>query len=114
MCVCTTGGNSFFSSKILFFFSPKNAANLFCKVGIPVLAGSEEFSSVSPLLTDCRPQGNAWLRVVLEKPFGHDSGSAKELSSALKEHLKEEELYRIDHYLGKTGNDDLEKSTVAK
>ncbi|XP_054757055.2 GDH/6PGL endoplasmic bifunctional protein-like [Lytechinus pictus] len=51
----------------------------------------------------CRPTGKAWLRAVLEKPFGHDTASAKKLSSALKEHLAENEIYRIDHYLGKTG-----------
>ncbi|XP_795087.4 GDH/6PGL endoplasmic bifunctional protein isoform X1 [Strongylocentrotus purpuratus] len=51
----------------------------------------------------CRPAGDAWLRAVLEKPFGHDTASAKKLSSALKEHLAENEIYRIDHYLGKTG-----------
>lgn len=43
----------------------------------------------------------AWRRVVVEKPFGHDLPSARTLNAALHEHLREEQLYRIDHYLGK-------------
>lgn len=44
-----------------------------------------------------------WLRVVLEKPFGCDLASAKLLSSDIAKYLKEEEIYRVDHYLGKFG-----------
>ncbi|HCC55122.1 MAG TPA: hypothetical protein DEQ20_09430 [Desulfobulbaceae bacterium] len=40
-------------------------------------------------------------RVIVEKPFGRDFESAKGLNNALLEHLAEEQLYRIDHYLGK-------------
>jgi len=50
--------------------------------------------------TDNAP--SAWLRVVVEKPFGNDFRSAKELSQELLRHLNDDELYRIDHYLGKT------------
>ena len=42
-----------------------------------------------------------WLRVVFEKPFGHDLTSAQELSGNLRRLLHEEQIYRIDHYLGK-------------
>ncbi len=42
-----------------------------------------------------------WLRVVFEKPFGHDLASAQELSGNLRRLLREEQIYRIDHYLGK-------------
>jgi len=49
----------------------------------------------------CRPLPDAWLRVVLEKPFGHDFFSAQSLDKILSGQLKEEEMYRIDHYLGK-------------
>ncbi len=41
------------------------------------------------------------LRVVFEKPFGHDLASAQELSHALSRVLTEDQIYRIDHYLGK-------------
>ena len=40
-------------------------------------------------------------RVVIEKPFGSDVESAKELNQELMEVLREEQIYRIDHYLGK-------------
>ncbi|XP_029539764.1 GDH/6PGL endoplasmic bifunctional protein [Oncorhynchus nerka] len=49
----------------------------------------------------CRPTDGAWLRVVLEKPFGHDFSSAQLLSTQLGASLKDNEMYRIDHYLGK-------------
>lgn len=42
-------------------------------------------------------------RVVVEKPFGHDLGSARELNDEIHEHLDESQLYRIDHFLGKMG-----------
>ena len=41
------------------------------------------------------------LRVVFEKPFGHDLASAQQLSRDLSRWLTEEQIYRIDHYLGK-------------
>jgi glucose-6-phosphate 1-dehydrogenase len=40
-------------------------------------------------------------KVVIEKPFGHDARSAKELQTFITHYLKEEQIYRIDHYLGK-------------
>ena len=42
-----------------------------------------------------------WLRVVVEKPFGHDLDSAQNLSRGLRRLLQEKQIYRIDHYLGK-------------
>ncbi len=46
-------------------------------------------------------KGNGWRRLVVEKPFGHDLASARELSDRLHESFDESEVYRIDHYLGK-------------
>lgn len=46
---------------------------------------------------------SAWLRVVFEKPFGNDLPSAKKLAAALSAELKEEEILRVDHYIGKKG-----------
>ena len=47
-------------------------------------------------------EGNGhWRRVVVEKPFGSDVESAKELNRRLRQVLGEEQIYRIDHYLGK-------------
>jgi glucose-6-phosphate 1-dehydrogenase len=48
-----------------------------------------------------RLRGQGWVRVVLEKPFGHDLQSARELNRLLHEHFQEREIFRIDHYLGK-------------
>jgi glucose-6-phosphate 1-dehydrogenase len=45
--------------------------------------------------------GNGWSRVVVEKPFGRDLESARALSAALHEVFDENEIFRIDHYLGK-------------
>ncbi|CAG2107644.1 unnamed protein product [Medioppia subpectinata] len=42
-----------------------------------------------------------WNRVIIEKPFGHDFDSSAQLSRHLASLFKEEEIYRIDHYLGK-------------
>ena len=42
-----------------------------------------------------------WVRVVVEKPFGHDLDSAMELDRQLYQVLDEHQIYRIDHYLGK-------------
>ncbi len=45
--------------------------------------------------------GKSWTRVVIEKPFGHDLESARELTTTVNSAFKEEQVYRIDHYLGK-------------
>ena len=45
--------------------------------------------------------GKFWRRVVVEKPFGHDVASAKALNASLLETLVEDQIFRIDHFLGK-------------
>ena len=42
-----------------------------------------------------------WTRVIVEKPFGHDLDSAREISRQMSRYFTEEEVFRIDHYLGK-------------
>ncbi|HEX3525691.1 MAG TPA: glucose-6-phosphate dehydrogenase [Thermoanaerobaculia bacterium] len=42
-----------------------------------------------------------WRRVIIEKPFGHDLDSARELNRQIREVLSEKQIFRIDHYLGK-------------
>ena len=42
-----------------------------------------------------------WARIVVEKPFGHDSPSATELNRQLQAWFREDQIFRIDHYLGK-------------
>ena len=46
-------------------------------------------------------ENGGWRRVVIEKPFGHDLRSAIELNHHITKILKEDQIYRIDHYLGK-------------
>lgn len=46
-------------------------------------------------------EGRGWRRLVVEKPFGHDLESARQLSERLHRVFDESEIYRIDHYLGK-------------
>ena len=42
-----------------------------------------------------------WKRLVVEKPFGYDLDSARELNTSLQKYFRESQIYRIDHYLGK-------------
>jgi len=46
-------------------------------------------------------------RVVVEKPFGHDLSSARVLAGELHQYVDESQLYRIDHYLGKMGLEEI-------
>ncbi len=46
-------------------------------------------------------EGDNWRRIIIEKPFGTDYLSARDLNLLLLDHLKEDQIYRIDHYLGK-------------
>lgn len=46
-------------------------------------------------------QKDKWSRIIIEKPFGEDTESAKKLQAELVRHLDESQIYRIDHYLGK-------------
>ena len=60
-------------------------------------------STIEHVSNHLKPSRLTWLRVVLEKPFGRDLSSAINLNRALGELLLEEQVYRIDHYLGKYG-----------
>ena len=42
-----------------------------------------------------------WTRIIIEKPFGHDRNSATQLNADVRRAFNEEQVYRIDHYLGK-------------
>ena len=63
--------------------------------------------SISTIATQLRANGlvtetaTAWRRLIVEKPFGHDLASARELNATLMAALPEKQIYRIDHYLGK-------------
>ena len=48
-----------------------------------------------------RPRPKGWVRLIVEKPFGHDCASAKAMNEDIVTHFAENEIFRIDHYLGK-------------
>ncbi len=59
---------------------------------------------VAPILTQFTETFEKWsrdIRVILEKPFGHDEASARALLRDLQDHYSDEELYFLDHYMGK-------------
>jgi glucose-6-phosphate 1-dehydrogenase len=64
-----------------------------------------QFGLIVRLLADhglaSDPRGQAWARVVIEKPFGSDLDSARALNREILSVLAESQVYRIDHYLGK-------------
>ncbi len=62
--------------------------------------------SLSAAKISCE-DGGGWRRIVIEKPFGHDVASARELNAKLGKELKEEQIYRIDHFAGKETVQDL-------
>jgi glucose-6-phosphate 1-dehydrogenase len=75
------------------------------------------YLSVSPEFVDVITTGiqesglgstKGWKRLIIEKPFGHDLKSAQKLNELLSKDFKEEEIYRIDHYLGKPMVQNLE------
>ena len=63
------------------------------------------FATVVKGLADAGLTTNA--RVVVEKPFGTDLGSARALAAELHRYLDESQIYRIDHYLGKMGLEEI-------
>jgi glucose-6-phosphate 1-dehydrogenase len=63
------------------------------------------FGRVVKGLHDAGLTANA--RVVVEKPFGHDRDSAHALAEELHQYIDESQLFRIDHYLGKMGLDEI-------
>jgi glucose-6-phosphate 1-dehydrogenase len=79
---CGTQGN--------YLFYLATSSNFFCEIiahlGLAGLA---------------REDDGHWRRVIIEKPFGHDLDSARALNQNISRVLKESQIYRIDHYLGK-------------
>lgn len=55
----------------------------------------------SKLSEGCGQGSNKWTRVLIEKPFGKDTDSARDLEKQLAKTFEEKQIYRIDHYLGK-------------
>src|SRR5947207_2717869 len=60
--------------------------------------------SVFPTVVDAlgrRRSATGWTRLIIEKPFGRDLASARALNVEIQKHFTEDEVFRIDHYLGK-------------
>ncbi|HEX2203222.1 MAG TPA: glucose-6-phosphate dehydrogenase [Longimicrobium sp.] len=49
----------------------------------------------------CHPDARCWTRIIVEKPFGRDLATARELNADLQRVFDERQIFRIDHYLGK-------------
>lgn len=62
-----------------------------------------DFAQVMELLSNNQlfEEEYGWRRVIIEKPFGYDLDSAQALQKRISHYLHEEQIYRIDHYLGK-------------
>ncbi|MBM4764611.1 glucose-6-phosphate dehydrogenase [Bacillus sp. B15-48] len=71
----------------------------------------------SPIANNIKESGlgttKGWKRLIIEKPFGRDLQTARELNDNLSKAFKEEEIYRIDHYLGKSMIQSLESLAFA-
>jgi glucose-6-phosphate 1-dehydrogenase len=76
-----------FSSNVIFYMAIRPA-----EFGVV----SEQLAAVG-----LNEQGEGWRRLVVEKPFGYDLDSAQVLDRRLHRHFGEDQIYRIDHYLGK-------------
>ena len=84
-----SGLNPMISGRMYYLAVP----TLLCKIIISNMHGAG--------LLDESPDGAPWRRLILEKPFGRDDSSAAELDFFLHQYMKESQIYRIDHYLGK-------------
>lgn len=65
--------------------------------------GSNNFESISNKIkeADILKSKSGWTRIVFEKPFGSDQKSSDKLNKSIKKIFNENQIYRIDHYLGK-------------
>jgi glucose-6-phosphate 1-dehydrogenase len=59
------------------------------------------FATIVDALGKRRSGAKGWTRLIVEKPFGHDLTSARGLNAMLQERFTEDQIFRIDHYLGK-------------
>ena len=67
---------------------------------LPIIHGLEA-AKVSERQANYAEPSQGWQRIVIEKPFGHDLESARDLIQEMADAFSERQIYRIDHYLGK-------------
>jgi len=106
-----------FRSRLYYHASPPDDPDAFLRMK-KTLEENEDFPSNMVFYMSVRPsefpeiishlgkvdllnQEQGWRRVVIEKPFGHDLLSAHALQAGISRYLNEDQIYRIDHYLGK-------------
>lgn len=80
------------------------ATNNICSNTIFYLSTPPNLYSIIPknlALSNLNSEDDGWKRVVIEKPFGYDFESAEKLKDELLQDWAEEQIFRIDHYLGK-------------
>jgi glucose-6-phosphate 1-dehydrogenase len=65
--------------------------------------GPEHYQAIATRLGEAglNRAEHGWQRLIIEKPFGHDLASCRELNRVVRAHFREDQIYRIDHYLGK-------------
>jgi glucose-6-phosphate 1-dehydrogenase len=80
---------------------PAEVGRLYYFALAPFLFGPTARALASQDMLSCTPSEPGWRRVVVEKPFGTDLETAKALNGELLEVLREDQIFRIDHYLGK-------------
>ena len=81
---------------------PERIGRLFYLALAPSLFGPLVANLGQEGMLECEPHASeGWRRVVVEKPFGTDLETAQLLNRSLLAHLREDQLFRIDHYLGK-------------
>jgi len=80
----------------------QTSGRLFYLALAPALFGPVVESLAQQGMLTCVPgREDGWRRVVIEKPFGTDLPTARDLNQQLLTHLREDQIFRIDHYLGK-------------
>lgn len=91
--------DSFRQLKAMLDTTPDFSPNLIFYLAIP----PTEYSVVARCLAEnqLNREDKGWRRLVIEKPFGYDLESAQMLNHSLQRDFEEQQLYRIDHYLGK-------------
>ncbi len=78
-----------------------NGNRLFYLATSPVFFGTIARNLGKHGMADGGAGPSGWSRIVVEKPFGRDMESARQLNQTLHRHFQESQIYRIDHYLGK-------------
>ena len=79
--------------------SDKSVLNITFYLSTPPSSYKDIISNI--IKSDLNKENLGYSRIVIEKPFGQNLGTAKKLNQLLKSGFNESQIYRIDHYLGK-------------